>query len=247
MINPAFLLLALGLAEPRAPAPAFIHIDDRGRITARREPAPGRTWRRWRVLALVLALLAAWQLASAAWLPAKAWLAQLLIQRAWASALATGRAPPPWPWADTEPVARLVVPALNVDQIVLAHATGRSLAFGPGHLDGSPAPGAPGLSIVSGHRDTSFAFLAELKPGAGIGLQRSDGRWRAYRVRRVDIVDARRVRLPRIGDGPPRLMLTTCYPFDAILPGGPLRYVVLAEAAGGENAAIALALAGIGR
>jgi sortase A len=232
MINPALLLLTLGLAEPRAPAPVFIHIDDRGRITARRERAPGRLRRRWRILALLLALLAAWQLASAASLPAKAWLAQLLIHRAWATALATGTAPPPWPWADTEPVARLRVPALGVDQIVLAHATGRTLAFGPGHLDGSPTPGAPGLSIVSGHRDTSFAFLARLAPGAGLELQRSDGRRIAYRVSRVDIVDARRVRLPRIADGPSRLMLTTCYPFDALLPGGPLRYVVLAEAAG---------------
>jgi sortase A len=236
MMNAGLLLFTLGLAERKADTPVFIHIDDRGCITARRAPAPGRRRRRWHLLALLLALLATWQLASAAWLPAKAWLAQLLIHRAWAAALATGTAPPPWPWADTEPVARLRVPALDVDQIVLAHATGRSLAFGPGHLDGSPAPGAPGLSIVSGHRDTSFAFLAKLELGARLELQRSDGSWRGYRVSQVDIVDARRVRLPRIGDGQPRLMLTTCYPFDAILPGGPLRYVVLAEAEGGETA-----------
>jgi sortase (surface protein transpeptidase) len=29
----------------------------------------------------------------------------------------------------------------------------------------------------------------------------------------------------------PRLTLVTCYPFDAIEPGGPLRYVVTAELA----------------
>ena len=29
----------------------------------------------------------------------------------------------------------------------------------------------------------------------------------------------------------PTLTLVTCYPFDAINPGGPLRYVVVAEAA----------------
>ncbi len=27
-----------------------------------------------------------------------------------------------------------------------------------------------------------------------------------------------------------RLTLVTCYPFDAIVPGGPLRYLVFAEA-----------------
>jgi sortase A len=116
-------------------------------------------------------MLALWQLAAGAWIPAKAWLAQQLIERAWAEAMASGKPAPPWPWADTTPVARLVVPSLGVDEIVLEHATGRSLAFGPGHLDGSAMPGDAGLAIVSGHRDTSFRFLADLKIGADVRLQ----------------------------------------------------------------------------
>ncbi|HUP49714.1 MAG TPA: sortase, partial [Thermoanaerobaculia bacterium] len=30
-------------------------------------------------------------------------------------------------------------------------------------------------------------------------------------------------------DGTDRLTLITCYPFDAVIPGGPLRYVVIGE------------------
>lgn len=168
-------------------------------------------------------------LASGLWIPAKAWLAQVLISRAWDEAMATGAPAPPWPWADTTPVARLRVPALGVDQIVLAHATGRTLAFGPGHLDGSAAPGDPGLSVISGHRDTSFAFLAGVTVGAGIRVQRGDGTWVDYRVTSAAIVDERKTRLAPGTGGAPQLALTTCYPFDAVLPGGPLRYVVWAK------------------
>lgn len=181
------------------------------------------------MLTLILSL-GLWQIGEGLWIPAKAWLAQQLIARAWAQAMATGGTVPPWSWADTHPVARLVVPALGVDQIVLAHATGRTLAFGPGHLDGSPMPGSAGLSVVSGHRDTSFRFLADVVPGTMVRMQRTDGIWVDYIVREINVVDERTARLPLIGNGPPQLALTTCYPFDAVMPGGPLRLIVLAEA-----------------
>jgi sortase A len=180
-------------------------------------------------LAVVLAL-GLWQIGEGLWIPAKAWLAQQLIAQAWDEAMATRRPVPPWPWADTTPVARLVVPALGVDQIVLAHATGRTLAFGPAHLDGSPAPGAAGLSVVSGHRDTNFRFLADVVPGTALRIQRADGTWVGYVIREIQVVDGRTARLPLVGNGPPQLALTTCYPFDAVMPGGPLRLVALAEA-----------------
>ena len=170
-----------------------------------------------------------WQIAEGLWIPAKAWLAQQLIAKAWNESMATRGPVPPWPWADTNPVARLVVPALGVDQIVLAHATGRTLAFGPGHLDGSPAPGAAGLPVVSGHRDTHFRFLADVAPGTALRVQRADGAWVEYVIREIQIVDERTARLPLVGNGPPQLALTTCYPFDAVTPGGPLRLVALAE------------------
>ena len=110
----------------------------------------------------LLASIGFWELGHGAWIHAKAWLAQLLLQRAWERTLRGEAAAKPWPWADTWPVARLRVPAHGVDLIVLSGVSGRTLAFGPGHA--------------------------------------------------------------------PALVLMTCYPFDALAPGGPLRYVVTARA-----------------
>jgi sortase A len=183
------------------------------------------------VIAAILCAIGLWQIGEGLWIPVKARVAQRLIARAWEEAMASRRPVPPWPWADTTPVARLVVPALGVDQIVLAHATGRTLAFGPGHLDGSPAPGHAGLSVISGHRDTSFRFLAEVQAGTALRIQRPDGAWIDYVLDEVAVVDERTTRLPLIGNGAPQLALTTCYPFDAAVPGGPLRFVAFATAA----------------
>ncbi len=124
-------------------------------------------------------------------------------------------------------MARLQAPGLGVDRIVLAGTSGRTLAFGPGHMDGTAAPGAPGHSLLSGHRDTHFRFLKDLAPGDALRVQRPDGGWRDYRVIGAEVIDARQARLAP-DPGRPLLSLVTCYPFDALTPGGPLRYVVTA-------------------
>lgn len=209
--------------------------------------AQGGRWRAARsslcVAAAVLLLgLAVWQLGAAATIHAKAWLAQILLERAWSDTLAQtaegaseGAARQrPWPWADTFPVSRLQIPDLAVDQIVLAGASGRTLAFGPAHLDGTATPGAAGHSVLSGHRDTHFRFLEAVAIGQEIRLQRSDGGWQSYRVTDSQVIDAGKARL-RPGDGRPALTLVTCYPFDAVVPGGPLRYLVFAEAVGSQE------------
>jgi len=174
-----------------------------------------------------------WQLGGAAWIHGKAALAQVLLEQAWAARLdgAKEKETRPWPWADSAPVARLGVPRLGIDQIVLAGASGRTLAFGPAHLAGTAPPGELGHSIVSGHRDTHFAFLRDLKPGDSVEIQRADGEVVHYRVTSREIVDARTVRFT---DTPERSVasLVTCYPFEAVTANGPLRYVVTAEAVG---------------
>ena len=201
---------------------------------------PGRRFLRHAAAALGVLLAGAglWQIAAAGTIHAKAWLAQALLTRAWETTLAGASAVRPWPWADTHPVARLRVPALAVDQVVLAGASGRTLAFGPGYLDGTAAPGGAGHAVLSGHRDTHFRFLQDLETGTRLRLQRPDGGWQGYRVVETRVIDARRARLAP-GDGRPALTLVTCYPFDALVPGGPLRYLVFAE---GESATTGKAL-----
>lgn len=163
-----------------------------------------------------------------AWIHAKAVLAQYLISDAWDRRLNGVNKPKPWPWADTWPVARLLVPDLDVDQFVLAGSSGRTLAFGPGHVPGSAAPGEVGNSVISGHRDTHFRWLRALARGKELVVQRPDGRRLRYRVQRMEVVEENDTRVLR-QNGKNVLHLVTCYPFDALAPRGPLRYVVTAE------------------
>ena len=183
------------------------------------------------IAGLLVLIPGTWQLGAAGWIHAKAWLAQDLLERAWVTTLAADpqTAIRPWPWADTYPLARLQAPGLDIDQVVLAGASGRSLAFGPGHLDGTAAPGTEGHSVVVGHRDTHFAFLRDLAPGDPLRLQGPDGLWRDYRIETAEVIDARAARLAP-DDGRAALTLVTCYPFDTVEPGGPLRYLVFAVA-----------------
>jgi sortase A len=158
---------------------------------------------------------------------AKAVLAQVLLERAFAQSQATGAAVKPWSWADTWPVARIRVPRLGQSAIVLAGASGQALAFGPGHLAGTPAPGEPGTSVIAAHRDTHFDFLGELAAGDEIVVDRADGEMRHFRV-----MGSRVVRYDAFGIDPGsrhrRLVLATCWPIGA-MTSGPLRLVVEAE------------------
>ncbi|MEP6768233.1 MAG: class GN sortase [Acidobacteriota bacterium] len=187
------------------------------------------TGRRSRGLTAAIALAGVLLLSQGGWIYLKGRLAQVLLHRAWARTLAGERAVKPWPWADTWPVARLRVPGAGADIIVLAGASGRTLAFGPGHLDGSAAPGARGNCVFSAHRDTHFAFLRGISPGEEILLQGPDGQTTAYRVESARIVDRSSTAALEPTPGQ-TLTLVTCYPFDALAPGGRLRYVVRAKA-----------------
>ncbi|MBT8132294.1 MAG: class GN sortase [Gammaproteobacteria bacterium] len=181
-------------------------------------------------LTLVSSLLCLgfWQFGHGTYIPAKAWVAQELMQRAWAKAGDGAERPAPWPWADTWPVARLLAKGGDIELIVLSGGTGRTLAFGPGHLSISALPGQVGNSIIAGHRDTHFQFLQHLKHGESLQLEMPDGRNHLYRVVGIDVVDSRRGSLILDTDTP-TLSLVTCYPFGAAAPGGPMRYIVSAQ------------------
>jgi sortase A len=168
-------------------------------------------------------------LGDAARIHGKAWLGQWLLHRAWDAQRESGVPVKPWPWADTFPVARVTVDGRDADVLVLAGASGRTLAWGPGHLDDSAPLGSAGNAVLSAHRDTHFRFLRDMAAGDAIGVELPDGRQYRYRVREAYVADVQALRLPR-NTAVPTLTLVTCYPFDAIVPGGPLRYVVVAEA-----------------
>ena len=183
-------------------------------------------------ISLLALLIGAAYLAYGSYIPAKAWLAQQLLYSAWERRVAGGALARPWPWADTVPVARLRQPRLGIDQVVLHGASGRVLAFGPGHVVGSSRPGDAGNVVISGHRDTHFRWLAELRPGDRLLLETGQGQ-REFRVAETLVHDETDTDLldPLAGD---QLRLLTCYPFDAVTTGTRQRFVVTALPAQGS-------------
>ena len=185
-----------------------------------------RSPRRWLVACLLC--LGFWQLGQGAYIPAKAWMAQELMQRAWSRGTQGTQQPVPWPWADTWPVARLSAKSGEIELIVLAGGSGRTLAFGPGHLSASALPGETGNTVIAGHRDTHFSFLRDVEIGESIVIETLSGPKHLYKVVGIDVVDSRRGSL-LLDTDEAFLSLVTCYPFEALDPGGPMRYVVTAK------------------
>jgi sortase A len=161
------------------------------------------------------------------WIHARAILAQVLLERAFAATLATGRIVKPWPWADTWPIARIEVPHLGRRAIVLHGSSGQALAFGPGHVEGTPDAGEQGTAVYSAHRDTHFAFLGDVQIGDAIHVTRRDGATFRFRVTRTSVVRWDSSGIDPDADGR-SLVLSTCWPLDSKF-SGPLRYLVHAQ------------------
>ena len=165
--------------------------------------------------------------AEAAYIPTKAVVAQVLLERAFAQSLATGQPVKAWAWADTWPVARLEIGRIGAEAVVLKGASGEALAFGPSLLDETARIGERGTAVIAAHRDTHFAFLKDVVVGDVVRLTRDDGLRFEYRVTGTRIADADASGIDRHAAGF-HLVLSTCYPFDAVLHGKQ-RYLVEAE------------------
>jgi sortase A len=179
---------------------------------------------------LLLALAGLVLFGQGAYIHAKAIVAQVLLERAFAETIASGRATKPWSWADTWPVARIEVKRLHAGAIVLAGSSGQALAFGPGHVELSPDAGERGVAVYSAHRDTHFRFLRDVVIGDEIVITRSDGRIFRYRADGTSVVRFNASGIDPFTAGY-ELVLSTCWPFDAVTPG-PNRYVLHATMIG---------------
>ena len=122
------------------------------------------------------------------------------------------------------PVARLVIPKVGLDDIVLEGVTDEALNGGPGHLPGSAMPGAAGNAVVSAHRDRHFKRLGELALGDTITTytERDTTSWR---VVARSVVHRGAPALHR--EATPVLTLTTCWPI-GYLGGAPERLIIKA-------------------
>lgn len=65
-------------------------------------------------------------------------------------------------------LGRLVIPRLGLDDELNNGVDEAALVHGVGHWPGTPLPGSPGNSVISGHRSTHekpFLYLEKLRPG----------------------------------------------------------------------------------
>ncbi|AWM10198.1 class GN sortase [Bradyrhizobium symbiodeficiens] len=173
---------------------------------------------------LTLALIGLILVGDGAYIHAKAWLAQVLLERAFDKSLATGEPVKPWAWADTWPVARIEVKRIGASAIVLEGTSGQALAFGPGHIQQTVDAGERGVAVYAAHRNTHFRFLRNVAVGDVLEITRRDGRHFRYRADSSAVV-----RFDTSGIDPStqgvELVLATCWPFDAVT-SGPERYVL---------------------
>lgn len=123
------------------------------------------------------------------------------------------------------PVARLLIPSIDLDEIVMEGVGPVELNGGPGHFPGSVLPGGAGNSILSAHRDRHFRRVGELVVGARIRTETRDGavEW---------VVSERRIvsrETPSLfEESEATLTLTTCWPLRYFGPA-PDRLLIVAK------------------
>ncbi|MDM8569032.1 class D sortase [Thiotrichales bacterium HSG1] len=156
----------------------------------------------------------------------RAWIAYHLLHIAWVRTQSSGHQVEPWPWANTWPLARVFVPRLDLERVILSNINNGISVFALGHSKNSVLPGEFGNSVLSiVHRNTLVNFLQVLKLGDMLVLESlNSGRWH-YQVAAIYIVGKMETNLvePSLNR---RLTLVSCYPCDGT---NVQRYVVIAE------------------
>jgi sortase A len=117
--------------------------------------------------------------------------------------------------ADGSAVAKLQIPAIGLDEIVVSGTAESDLAEGPGHYVGTAAPGQAGNVAIAGHRTTNgapFNRLGQLKVGDPIYLTTLAGERLTYVVSQTPppVPPSDVTVLDDFDDN--RITLTTCNP-----------------------------------
>ena len=155
----------------------------------------------------------------------KAQVAQILLNHAWQQSLKNGEGVQPWPSFDGRPILKLEIAKYQISQIVLEGTSGQSLAFGPAFHKESFLPSSNKITAISSHRDSHGEYIKNLEIGDILKLQDLDNNWYTYKIEEFLIVNVKdAVTINKRN----RLLLITCYPFDALLSGTSLRYIVSA-------------------
>ena len=116
--------------------------------------------------------------------------------------------------AEGENIGSLTIPSLNIKLPMIQGTNEKELKKGVGHFIQSVLPGEKDNCVISGHRETSFRKIGDLKIGDQLILKTSAGTF-TYEVSGTRIVDKddKTVIVPTDNAV---LTMTTCYPFNYI-------------------------------
>ena len=123
-------------------------------------------------------------------------------------------------------IGRIEIQRLGVEAIVIEGTSRSTLRRAVGHIAGTALPGEIGNIGISGHRDTFFRPLRNIRQNDIITLTTLSGEFR-YRVVSTRIVTPLAIDVLNSGKDEV-LTLVTCYPF-YFLGSAPDRFIVRAE------------------
>lgn len=123
-------------------------------------------------------------------------------------------------------IGLIQVPRLGLSVIVIEGTSAGILRRAAGHIPGTALPGQPGNVGISGHRDTFFQPLQNIRTNDVITLTTLLGEYH-YRVISTKVVSPYDVAVLN-ASGNEILTLVTCYPFYFVGPA-PDRFIVRAE------------------
>jgi sortase A len=123
-------------------------------------------------------------------------------------------------------IGRLDIPRLDISVIVIEGVRAATLRRAVGHIPGTALPGQQGNVGISGHRDTFFRPLRNIRRDDMVTLTTLAGEFR-YRVVSTSIVRPDNIAVLNPTENQ-ALTLVTCYPFYFVGPA-PTRFIVRAE------------------
>jgi sortase A len=124
---------------------------------------------------------------------------------------------PSRPLGHPKAIARILIPKIGVDDIVVEGVKLSNLAYGPGHYPSSAKIGASGAAAVAGHRTgwgSPFINLDKIAPGDEIVLETPEATY-TYRITATKVVSPTDT---AVLNGDPsskathKLVVTTCTP-----------------------------------
>ncbi len=126
-------------------------------------------------------------------------------------------------------IGRIEISRLGLSAIVMEGTGHKTLRRAAGHITGTALPGQPGNVGISGHRDTFFRPLRNIRQSDMITLTTLSGEYR-YRVVSTKVVGPDDLWV--LASSPNEMLtLVTCYPFYFVGPA-PYRFIVRAERVG---------------